>query len=91
MTYAKNTTIIGYDAPEPAGFSQLSTMDQYVWRAEHARHVSLRGHWQVDAARRVAARLNFHNATMYHSILDLSGKGRGGTEAKFHLAREDHA
>lgn len=89
--YHKFTIITGYDVAEVNPYSAQAlrrppTSQEadkcYAWNDAHRKSVSLRGHWNPEAAYRYAASRGWHRVEMAHYTGDLSGHGRGGQDAR---------
>lgn len=91
MSIHRTTLISGLITDEPKPDIRTDYAAYQAWSNRSLKILILRGHWQPDAAARRGRRSGMiGEITIEHLVSDLSGKGRGGIDARF-LAPGDGA
>lgn len=87
MSYRKITVINGNNTVESNPFDiNKDCSDWEEWKDTHSKQITRRGFVSRDNAQEIAKKHGLVGTVLvYHCVLDLSGKGRGGTENEFEI------
>lgn len=83
MAYHKMTSITGFDTLDRVSEPRFENIEEFM--KAHYRGTTRRGHWNIEACLRLAAKLGIRRGTIEHRTSDTSGMGRGSFDASWDL------